>query len=156
MRLATRIKSLTARVEVRPGAKSRPTPEDIRRQRNELLRHVPLDLQATMGTLLDTDPLVVETLILWLGCPFARWARPANPDYRLPRSLVEWMIAPPRAYWMGHHCERCGLGVPIFSTWANDPNPPSTVIAFPNCPACRGRTSFAASHQPGSEAEKCD
>ena len=63
--------------------------------------------------------------------------------YQFPRVLVEWMLNPPRSWFLGHHCERCGLGVPLLTTWSNDPNPAPSIVVFPACPACSGPTSFA-------------
>ncbi|HJZ55977.1 MAG TPA: reverse transcriptase-like protein [Gemmataceae bacterium] len=50
-----------------------------------------------------------------------------------------------RRAWMGHHCGRCGMSVPLLTTWENDPDRPSSIVVFPTCPdpACGGKTLIA-------------
>jgi hypothetical protein len=69
-------------------------------------------------------------------------------DFEYPRKLVEWLLRPPRDWFLGHACGRCGLNVPLLVTWSNDPTPPKSIVVFPICPACGGPTSFAANSRP--------
>jgi hypothetical protein len=120
-----------------------------RRRRDEFLTHVPADLRPAVAAAVDADE--GEGFVGLMLFPFARWAPPMLAGYELPRRLLEWVLDPPRRYWMGHNCERCGLAVPLLTTWSNDPDPPSSVVAFPECPACRGRTTHAASYGPADK-----
>lgn len=117
------------------------------------LGRVPDDLRAAAGAAL-ADPLRGEDLADWVLWPFAPWATvPAG--FRFSRALVEWLLHPPRPWFLGHHCGRCGLGVPLLSTWSNDPNPPTTIVVFPACPACGGKTSYAAHWQKEAVTGEC-
>jgi hypothetical protein len=103
---------------------------------------VPADLRMRVGIAL-ADPDCDEGLHQWAARPFARWAVvPAG--FAFPRPFVGWLLAPPRGWFLGHACERCGLMVPLLATWSNDPNPPPSIVAFPVCPACGGATTYAA------------
>lgn len=117
-----------------------------RRQRDEFLTHIPADLRARVSAAIDSDR--GEGFGSLMSAPFARWAPPVPAGFEFPRALVGWMLNPPRGYWMGHHCERCGLAVPLLATWSNDPGPPPKLSVFPACPACGGRTTHAASYGP--------
>lgn len=82
-----------------------------------------------------------EEIDEWLLYPFAKWAR--MPDqFVFPRELVAWILNPPRGWFLGHTCELCGMNVPLLVTWEND-----------HCPACGGRTSFAAAYKGYLDAE---
>lgn len=65
-------------------------------------------------------------------------------DYLLPVALIEFLLNPSRDYVIIHDCGVCGLQVPIYSTWTNDPNPPLNLTIFADCPACEGKTGYAA------------
>ena len=122
--------------------------EEYDRRRADFLARIPADLRAAVDAALRA-PFATRTAFADLERgPFAPWAPPMPDDFTFPRGMVAWMLDPPRAYWMGHHCGRCGLTVPLFLTWSNDPDPPPTVIAFPTCPACGGATSSAAYSRP--------
>ncbi|QDU23605.1 hypothetical protein [Urbifossiella limnaea] len=111
-------------------------------ERVAFLMMVPEDLRMAVGIALR-DPDGDDALHSWVSRPFASWASiPAG--FQFPRALVEWLLARPHAWFLGHSCERCGLGVPLLSTWSNDPAPPPTIVVFPTCPACGGVTSHAA------------
>jgi hypothetical protein len=114
-------------------------------QRVAFLKMVPADLRMAVGVAL-CDPDGDESLHSWALWPFARWATPPA-GFEFPRALVEWLLTPPRAWFLGHACGRCGLGVPLLVTWQNDPSPPPSIVVFPACPACGGPTSFAATWQ---------
>jgi len=87
-----------------------------------------------------------DSLHSWALWPFAPWATvPAG--FQFPRALVEWLLRPPRGWFLGHTCGRCGLKVPLLVTWSNDPGPPATIVVCPTCPACGGVTSYAAHWQ---------
>lgn len=145
MRLRHRIRVLEGRAAARiydPWARWR---EEYRRERDRFLSHIPPDLRTAVDAAFDADATTQEDFTSLMSHPFARWAPPMAADYQFPRALIEWMLNPPRAFWMGHNCERCGLTVPLYTTWANDPDPPPSVVAFPTCPACGGTTSHKAS-----------
>ncbi|HEX4613881.1 MAG TPA: hypothetical protein VH092_37215 [Urbifossiella sp.] len=40
--------------------------------------------------------------------------------------------------------------MPLLVTWANDPDPPPSIVVFPACPACGGRPTFMAGFEPGA------
>jgi hypothetical protein len=122
---------------------------DMDRKRAEFLVHVPADLRpAVVAALDDPDPVRNEQLATWQLWPFARWVGPIPAGFVFPPAFVAWLLDPPRGYWMGHHCGRCGMTVPLFNTWSNDPDPPPVLSPFPTCPACGGRTSHGAHYQP--------
>lgn len=110
-------------------------------ERVAFLMMVPEDLRMAVGIALSYgDDDALHSWALW---PFARWATvPAG--FQFPRALVEWILRPPRGWFLGHACERCGLAVPLLTTWSNDPDPPPSIVVFPACPACGGQTSHAA------------
>jgi hypothetical protein len=118
----------------------------------EFLELVPPDLQDSLVRLIATEE-GKERLSGWVSSPFVRWAT-VPPGFMLPRPLVEFVLNPPRRFWFGHACERCGLQVPLFSTHAGDPNPPANVRTFPECPHCGGPTSFAATYQTGPKTSE--
>lgn len=121
-------------------------------KRVAFLMMVPEDLRMAVGIALS-DPDGDDALHSWALWPFARWATiPAG--FQFPRALVEWLLGRPHAWFLGHHCERCGLGVPLLSRDSRDPNPPPTIVVFPTCPACGGPTSHAANWY--TEAPRCD
>ncbi len=108
---------------------------------------VPEDLRMAMSIAL-CDPNGDDSLHSWVLWPFARWATlPAG--FQFPRALVEWFLNPPRSWFLGSNCERCGLGVPLLTTSSNDPNPPPSIVVFPACPACGGKATFMAAFEPG-------
>lgn len=110
--------------------------------RVRFLMMVPEDLRMAVEIAL-ADPDGDDSLHSWALWPFARWAT-IPPGFQFPRPLVEWMLRPPRGWFVGHACERCGLKVPLLSTWSNDPDPPPTVVVFPAFPACGGKTTYTA------------
>jgi hypothetical protein len=112
------------------------------------LMTVPEDLRMRVGIAL-CDPNGDDSLHSWALWPFARWATPPA-GFEFPRALVEWVLHPPRGWFLGHACERCGLNVPLLATWSNDPNPPPGIVVFPACPACGGKTTFTAAFVPGA------
>ena len=117
-------------------------------ERLAFLMMVPEDLRMAVGIAL-CDRVRGEYLADWTCGPFARWATvPAG--FQFPRALVEWLLDPPHPWFLGHNCERCGLGVPLRVTSSNDPvPPPPTIVVFPSCPACGGTTSSAAAFELG-------
>jgi len=121
-------------------------------ERAAFLGLVPGDLRAAVGAAL-ADPVRGEDLADWVLWPFARWATPPA-GFQFPRALVEWLLHPPHAWFLGHSCERCGLKVPLLMTSSNDPSPPPTIVVFPTCPACGGPTSHAANWY--TEPPRCD
>jgi hypothetical protein len=124
--------------------------EEAAQRRQAHLARIPKDLRPAVAALL-ADPDEAEHLSSWVSSPFARWA--TMPDgFVFPRALVEWILHPPRGWYMGRTCGRCGLNVPLLSTWSNDPDPPSSIVVFPTCPACGGRTSYAAGSAPQEDA----
>lgn len=149
MRLSGRVRSLEQRAAC-PSVGDRSLIVDAcERQRAAFLVWVPEDLCGAVLERLD-GPYAEdsESYASWSLWPFARWAQEPGPEYRFPRALVEWILDPPRAFWMGHHCGRCGLSVPLYSTHCGDPDPPKDLRVFPTCPACGGVTSHAASYRP--------
>jgi hypothetical protein len=121
-------------------------------ERVAFLMQVPEDLRMAVGIALS-DPDGDESLHAWALWPFARWAA-VPPGFHFPRKLVEWLMNPPRSWFLGHACERCGLGVPLLVTYSNDPSPPPSIVVFPACPACGGATSWAANWF--TEPPRCD
>jgi hypothetical protein len=121
------------------------------RARQDLLARVPRDLRTELAAAF-ADPDRRHDLTEWVGEPFARWATmPEGFEY--PRELVSWLLHPPRDWFMGHACGRCGLNVPLLMTWTNDPDPPpKSIVVFPSCPACGERTSYAANSRPDGGA----
>ncbi|QDU21276.1 hypothetical protein [Urbifossiella limnaea] len=111
-------------------------------ERVAFLMMVPEDLRMAVGITLR-DPDGDDALHSWVARPFARWAV-APAGFQFPRALVEWLLGRPHAWFLGHHCERCGLGVPLLTTDSRDPSPPPSIVVFPTCPACGGVTSHAA------------
>lgn len=73
---------------------------------------------------------------------------PTAGRVRVPAPLVGWLLDPPRDYWVGHNCRRCGLSAPVLATRHNDSDPPPSVVAFQACPGYGGRTSSAAAYRP--------
>ncbi|HEX4611628.1 MAG TPA: hypothetical protein VH092_25760 [Urbifossiella sp.] len=116
--------------------------DQTRAGRAAFLGLVPADLRAAVAGVF-ADPDRAERLAEWVLYPFARWAAPPA-GFEFPRPLVDWLLAPPRGWFLGHACERCGLAVPLLTTWSNDPTPPQSMVVFPACPACGGQTSWAA------------
>jgi hypothetical protein len=118
--------------------------EAWRRDVEAFLPHVPADLRDAVRV--ASRGRHGDAIASWIQLPFARWAGPLPADYRFPRRLVEWMVAPPggRSYFMGTHCGRCGLSVPLITHKSDDPDRPADLRAFPSCPACGGPTSFGA------------
>jgi hypothetical protein len=116
--------------------------EAWRRDVEAFLPHIPADLRDAVRV--ASQGRHADALASWMHSPFAKWAGPLPPDYQFPRALVEWMAGPARNYFMGHACGRCGLSVPLLSTWSNDPDRPAALKVFPSCPACGGPTSFGA------------
>jgi hypothetical protein len=116
-------------------------------ERVAFLMMVPEDLRMAVGIALSYGD--DDSLHSWALWPFARWATiPAG--FQFPRALVEWLLNPPRGWFLGHNCERCGLGVPLLATWSNDPDPPPSIVVFPACPACGGKTTYMAGFEPGA------
>ena len=113
-------------------------------RRLAFLMMVPEDLRMAVGIHLSHHE--DESLHSWALWPFAPWAA-VTPGYQFPRALVEWLLNPPHRWFLGHHCGRCGLGVPLRVLDSRDPNPPTTLVVFPSCPACGGVTSYAAHWQ---------
>ena len=147
MKLAGRIDALERRTAVRRELGD--GLGEFLRRREASLSLVPEDLRAAVESRLRPARAVqAETFSSWLHGPFARWAPAPAAGYRFPRSMVAWMLDPPRRFWMGHHCGRCGLCVPLYATWSNDPDPPPVLGPFPACPACGGATSHAAFYRP--------
>ena len=147
--LGRRVAALTTRL-VPPddyyARRLREMVEKADQARRDLLARVPVDLRSELAARFS-DPDRRGDLADWADEPFARWATmPA--DFEYPRALVEWLLRPPRDWFLGHACGRCGLHVPLLATWSNDPDPPKSIVAFPACPACGGRTSFAANSGP--------
>jgi hypothetical protein len=128
--------------------------EEYNRRRADFLARIPADLRAAVDAALRA-PFGSEAGFASLERdPFAPWALPMPADFTFPRGMVAWMLDSPREYWMGHHCGRCGLTVPLFLTWSNDPDPPPDLAAFPICPACGGRTSYEAQSRPATPNER--
>jgi len=111
-------------------------------RRVALLMMVPEDLRMAVGIAL-CDPNGDDALHSWAAHPFARWAT-MLPGFRFPRALVEWLLHPPRGWFPGHACERCGLKVPLLFFDSTDPTPRPSIVVFPTCPACGGATSHTA------------
>jgi hypothetical protein len=102
----------------------------------DLQNRVPAELWPALAEAL-ADPDRRDSLDAWLLWPFATWAR--MPDgFVFPRELVAWILDPPRDWFLGHACEACGLAVPLYMIRANDHDPPPSILAFPQCPACGG------------------
>jgi len=110
-------------------------------RRVAFLMMVPEDLRMAVGIAL-CDPNGDHSLHSWALWPFAPWAT-VPPGFQFPRTLVEWLLKPPRGWFFGHTCGRCGLRVPLLATDPHDPAAPPVAV-FPTCPACGGRTSSAA------------
>jgi hypothetical protein len=151
--LQRRLATLARRVAPADGGYARLVrqwAEDRDRDRRAHLARVPADLRDAVAALLG-GPDEADELSSWVIWPFARWAvMPAG--FVFPRALVEWILHPPRGWYMGRTCGRCGLNVPLLSTWSNDPDPPGTIVVFPTCPACGGRTSYGAGSAPQEDA----
>jgi len=111
-------------------------------ERVAFLTMVPEDLRMAVGIAL-CDPNGDDALHSWAAHPFARWATvPAG--FRFPRALVGWLLHPPRGWFPGHACERCGLTVPLLIFDSTDPTSRPSIVVFPTCPACGGTTSHTA------------
>jgi len=117
-------------------------------ERVAFLMMVPEDLRMAVGVAL-CDRVRGEYLSDWACWPFARWATPPA-GFQFPRALVEWLLDPPHAWFLGHTCERCGLKVPIPHAGSDDPRPRPSPAVFPACPACGGKTTFPAGTEPGA------
>lgn len=144
MRLSERIRALEQRTADQPAA------ADVREYRSEeFWTWVPEDLRAAVAERLNgpyaEDP---ESYASWALWPFARWAPDPGQEFRFPRALVEWLLDPPHRFWMGHHCGRCGLSVPLHFTSSNGLDRPTDLRVFPLCPTCGGATSHDAHYRP--------
>ncbi|HYH64252.1 MAG TPA: hypothetical protein VD866_06100 [Urbifossiella sp.] len=118
-------------------------------RRVAFLMMVPEDLRMAVGIAL-CDRVRGEYLADWACWPFAGWATPPA-GFQFPRALIEWLLNPPHPWFLGHNCERCGLGVPLLALDSRDPAPPPpTIVVFPACPACGGRTTFMGGSEPGA------
>ena len=126
--------------------------EDCRRDFYKMLAHVPEHLCEAIFDARTRDSGTSHDISEWFNHPFARWAMPMREDYIFPEALVEFILNPPRDIWMGHNCGDCGLTVPLYYTWTNDPDPPKDLSCFPTCPACGGKTTFAACYGPGENS----
>ncbi|MFO0804415.1 MAG: hypothetical protein U0791_14990 [Gemmataceae bacterium] len=117
--------------------------EEACRRRAEHLGRVPAKYRPSVEAALG-DPVQADSWSEWIWQPFASWA--AIPSgFSFPGELLAWLLHPPREWFLGHCCGRCGLKVPLILTWHNDPDPPPDgVIVFPQCPSCGGPTSFMA------------
>jgi len=120
-------------------------------ERVAFLMMVPEDLRMAVGIAL-CDRVRGEYLADWACWPFAPWATPPA-RFQFPRVLVEWLLKPPRGWFFGHTCGRCGLRVPLLPNDSNDPATPP-IRVFPSCPACGGTTSSAAGGW--RETPRCD
>ena len=149
MRLSGRIRALERQVSSHSAGERSAAVDACRHQREVFLTWVPEDLRGAVVERLD-GPYAenTESYASWSSRPFGRWAPVPGPEFRFPRVFVEWLLNPPRSFWMGHTCGRCGLSVPLHSTYSGDPNPPQDLRVFPTCPACGGVTSHAASYRP--------
>jgi hypothetical protein len=122
---------------------------EMDRDRAAFLTHIPADLRPRVSAALaNADGPQGESLSSWQLWPFARWAGPVPAGFVFPPAFVAWLLDPPRDFWMGHTCGRCGMSVPLYFTHNNDPDPPPALSPFPTCPACGGRTSHAAHYRP--------
>jgi hypothetical protein len=108
----------------------------------EMLAHIPGPILLSVTDAIGAGGPVGESLREWLHAPFKVGSPPVTADLRFPISLVEFLLHPPRDYWIGHSCKACGLMVPVFLTWANDPDPPPVLKAFPVCPSCAEITGY--------------
>lgn len=106
------------------------------------LTHIPDHLQNAVIAKINERTIEGEQLEEWLLEPFRKWAPPMADDYLLPATLIEYLLNPLRDYVIIHNCGTCGLQVPIYSTWTNDPDPPPKLAIFPECPACGGKTGY--------------
>lgn len=112
-----------------------------RQERLAFIAHVPPDLRAAVVAVWnDPDHSEGETFSSWVMWPFDH-RQPIPAGFEFPRALVEFMVRPGRPFFMGHHCERCGLSVPIYLLGADGFPPLSDLKVFPTCPACGGKTS---------------
>lgn len=109
---------------------------------NVMLVHVPESLQDAVIDKINEGGKLGDQLWEWLNEPFVKGAPPIAPDFRFPAEFVKFLLAPPRDIWIGHSCQSCGLQVPIYKTWTNDPDPPAKLSIFPDCPACDGKTKY--------------
>jgi hypothetical protein len=115
-------------------------------RRIAFLEHVPTEFHRRVDArFIGGDEAFAE----WRLSPFAKWATmPAT--FMFPAALVEFMLNPPARFFLAHACEQCGLSIPIFTT--GYPDTPKDLTAFPVCPACGGKTSFAATYQTGANS----
>ena len=152
MRLSVRVRALERQVASHLADDRSSVADEWDRRREVFLAWVPEDLRGAVTQRLD-GPYAenTESYASWSLWPFARWAPEPGSEFRFPRVFVEWLLAPPRRFWMGHSCGRCGLSVPLYSTASDDPDPPKDLRVFPLCPACGGTTSHAASYRPDTE-----
>ncbi|MFO0936323.1 MAG: hypothetical protein U0798_07420 [Gemmataceae bacterium] len=156
MSLKTRIEAIERYVATLKPAET----VDAERQEEEdrldaMLSLIHDDMIETVVAAMENDPEKYCEITKWLSYPFERWVTELPEDFRFPRALVEFILNPPRSYWMGHGCEECGLVVPIISTWDNDPDPPAKLRVFDDCPACGGMVSYAAGSQKGPKGREC-
>ncbi len=148
MRLCGRITALERRADRSVTA---PPVDPWLVRRESFLARMPDEMRAAVESRLDGPySQFTEVMASWASAPFARWAAEPAAEFRFPRGLVAWVLDAPRRFWMGHHCGRCGLAVPLYFTWSNDPDPPPDLRPFPHCPACGGITSHAACYRPDS------
>jgi hypothetical protein len=129
----------------------------ILEERIAFLEHVPEDLQQAVDSrFMSTHEPTCDVFASWRQGPFARWAPPMPANFEFPRALVEFVLNPPARFFFGHACEQCGLSVPICTLWDGKTGPRPDPTPFAACPACGGRTSFAANHRPANQPETED
>ena len=136
MSLASRLRTLERLAAVPDEAdRSAEWRDAFRRDLAAFLTHIPEQHRNAVAEASATD--TTEQFSEWMMSPLALWAMPIPEDYVFPIALVEFMLNPPRDFWMGHHFADCGLTVPVYTTWSNDPCPPVNLKAFPVCPKCQ-------------------
>jgi hypothetical protein len=85
------------------------------------------------------DPVQVERLAEivrpWVYQPFADTA-PESPDWKFPRELVGYWLAPNRRHRPTMWCDGCGLRLPLVL-------PIASPESFHNCPSCGAPTRDA-------------
>lgn len=143
--LGPRVDRLAARL-ARSAPAGAPARAEEERERAAFLALVPADLRAAVAAAL-ADPVRAERLGGWPHWPVAPGAaRPAG----LPRAVVRAMLDDLAARAL-HECGACGLRVPIRPGLTHPPRP--TVILFPTCPGCGGRTGYLAYPRPSGGAD---